>query len=335
MDRKKNIYHRIVYRDCLYSSSSSSLNEDCSDDNESDTLESLSDLLSTLLLETSEQHSKQQNQQSYRQRELLTSRLCNNGRDSGSSSGKSPRATISIRRTHVQPSTIPGAGLGLFASEDCPAGTLLTCYPGDALVDLEKDGITWGSHAKTNATFELRQEYMLRAVVDHWGIVAVPELEEDPSYRGHFANDGADRLPTSEADLATYVIDSSNKANAEHQPCQGCHMVTLATREIHKGEEVFVTYGPDYWREQESFVAADGMTTNRSLEEVDDEDYGDCDFFDDDEDLGDDSGFDHDYDEDEDSYYYDDAAEAILADIISSEESSESSASSSRGKGFG
>ena len=93
---------------------------------------------------------------------------------------------------------------------------------------------------------------MLRAVRDDWGIVAMPELDGDPSYLGHFANDGA-VAPLCESELAAYVIESADKANAVHQECQGCHMVTVATKDIKTGNEVLVTYGPEYWRQQPAF----------------------------------------------------------------------------------
>jgi len=41
---------------------------------------------------------------------------------------------LPLRRTVVGPSTIPGAGRGLFAAQDIAEGELITCYPGDALV---------------------------------------------------------------------------------------------------------------------------------------------------------------------------------------------------------
>lgn len=129
--------------------------------NESDTLETLSAKLIVLLSEA--KHQKD------RQKELLTTRL----------------ADICIDRTFVNHSTIPNAGKGLFAAEDCPKGTLLTCYPGDALVveSEENDAppkIRWGSHC-SSGTKTISQEYMLRAVRDDWGIVAVTDPGNDDS----------------------------------------------------------------------------------------------------------------------------------------------------------
>ena len=254
-----------------------------------DTLETLSKNLSSLLANQTTQT------------ELLTSRLGHN--------------VFVLNKTHVRESTILDIGMGLFASQDCPKGTLLTCYPGDALVDLDNDDddddkITWGSLGE----FTLHQEYMLRAIQDNWGIVAMDGSDTDDfTYLGHYANDGAKR-PLCEQELGTYVIESSNQANAEHRPLQDCHMVTVATKAIQKGDEIFVTYGPDYWREQDEFVEDDD---DDEIEEFE---------FDDDEDKFDDWEFDNDF--------YDEEAEGIVSDILSSIEVDEQE-SPSRGKGFG
>ena len=304
---------------------------------EFDTLDTLSDLLLDLL-STNKSDVRTTNSQQ-RQREILTSRLSNIHFPNPNS------RHISINRTYVGNSTIGGAGLGLFARRDIPKGTLLTCYPGDALVDLPKEGdfvkdlsgrgqITRGSHAMkfigathdesdgdyndervskfiNDSECDLRQEYMLRAVCDDWGIVAIPELfgNADPTYLGHFANDGVRYPPTRESELAAYVIESADMANAMHQPCEDCHMVTVSIRDLEAGEEIFVTYGPDYWREQSSFIQS--VQNN-------DEDY-DISYFEDFDDF------------DFDPEFNDDGEESIEVEKFSSLDDP----SDSRGKGFG
>ena len=184
------------------------------------------------------------------QKKLLRTRLDLTARTSSVS-----LQTFSLNRTFVGPSSV--AGRGLFALEDVSQGEVLTCYPGDALVEFSDEGesIQWGDHIPVqieNTHGGLNQEYMLYASSDNWGIVALPELDEDPAYLGHFANDGAS-APTNSAELASYVIDSNEVSNAMHQDLLDCHMVTVATRDIRRGEEIFVTYGPEYWMEQDSF----------------------------------------------------------------------------------
>ena len=113
---------------------------------------------------------------------------------------------LQLNRTYVDASTI--AGRGLFAKDNYPKNTLLTCYPGDALVLLSKDEVHWGKHVDSDLQNpeNVDQEYMLRAVSEDWGIVALADLSEDPAYLGHFANDGADKPPCSEAELSMYVL---------------------------------------------------------------------------------------------------------------------------------
>ena len=313
---------------------------------EFDTLETLSNLLVDLL-PANETHASATTESvslRYRQRqqEILTTRL------SDVHCSDIDSKYINVNRTYVGTSTIGGAGSGLFARRDYPKGTLLTCYPGDALVELTNDNngvqsvsergrVQCGSHAMKVAgaihyeddsicdsgrnldpiddlVYPLRQEYMLRAIHDHWGIVAVPELfgDDDPTYLGHFANDGALYPPTCESELAAYVIESTDKANAMHQPCKDCHMVTVATRDLKAGEEIYVTYGPDYWREQASFVP--------SLQHNDDDEGYDSNYFDDYEDL----------DLDDDLFSEDEKESNETEIFFLSDETSDS-----QGKGFG
>jgi hypothetical protein len=85
-------------------------------------------------------------------------------------------------------------------------------------------------------------------VSEEHAVVGLPSLDEDFAYAGHFANDGA-CPPRRESDIATYVLESNELSNAMHQSLMGCHMVTVATRDIQEGEEILVTYGPEYWME--------------------------------------------------------------------------------------
>lgn len=173
-------------------------------------------------------------------------------------------ANINLDRTHVGPSTIVGAQRGLFASCDCARGDLLTCYPGDLVVVIPDDDeddytILTGDHVVPEADKKMFQDpdydisnelmgYLLHATDDH-GVLGLPSLgEDDSAYLGHFANDGA-VLPTQAKDVDTYIAESVAKANVRHDMIS-CHMVTVATRDIVKGEEIFVSYGPDYWMDQ-------------------------------------------------------------------------------------
>ncbi|KAL9189637.1 hypothetical protein ACHAXT_009312 [Thalassiosira profunda] len=92
---------------------------------------------------------------------------------------------------------------------------------------------------------------------DWYSVMGHPALDDDPAYFGHFANDGAGHLASEAANaemgveegIARYVLQSQDAANAMHKPVDESrlHVVTVATRDIKQGEEVLVTYGPDYW----------------------------------------------------------------------------------------
>ena len=272
---------------------------DDDDDGDGDTFDTLSELLLQLSIinnvycttttntTINSSSSQQKEQKVARQKEILLSRLDDNNNNNNKSS--SSNLNLNIHRTYVAKSQISSAGRGLFAYNDYPKGTLLTCYPGDALVDLTTGSITWGSHTTQQQQpqqsqhdvgvgvaeeEEINHDYMLRAIHEDWGIVALPELYDNnnnnsninpfdsssasasASYLGHFANDGVISPPLCESELAMYVIESNDISNAMHQECQDCHMVTIATKSIKAGDEIFVTYGPEYWSEQPLFGVA-------------------------------------------------------------------------------
>ena len=91
-----------------------------------------------------------------------------------------------------------------------------------------------------------------------YSVLGHPSLDDNSAYFGHFANDGSSMEGMDineelgmEDNIATYLSKSREAANAKHQPFMGDaplhHMVTRATRDIKAGEEIFVTYGADYW----------------------------------------------------------------------------------------
>jgi hypothetical protein len=174
----------------------------------------------------------------------------------------------------IGPSSIPNAGRGLFATRSFVRGEVITCYPGDGIVytapnvmmddndddddDEQVESVIWAnpdatvesspSRSQTNS-WDL-EEYTLR-VNDKFSVIGVPSNNDndDPHfyfYSGHYANDGA-CLVGGDAGMSTYVLESNALANAMHMNVDDCHMVTLATRSIAPGEEILVTYGPEYW----------------------------------------------------------------------------------------
>lgn len=175
-----------------------------------------------------------------------------------------------LDRSEVRPSRIFGAGRGLFAIEDVPCGEVITCYPGDALL-ASGDGtksLLWGEHVPDGMIWDDEAVFAGTesappltsysvSVDDRYSVLGHPSLDDDPAYYGHYANDGMDGLGSGideelgvEKSIDVYMSKSAMMANAMHRPFRGTpplHMVTVATKNIKAGEEIFVTYGPDYW----------------------------------------------------------------------------------------
>ena len=240
-----------------------------------------------------------------------------------------------LKSTKVGPSTIDGAGRGLFATVDINEGEVITCYPGDAVLyerssnsspsssssssstvddddenydddeeeesyDYDEDEdedededftdamVLWGIHVPENdrwdddAVFDgsdttIPLTAYAVSVDDQYSVMGHPELDVNPAYSGHYANDGAGHLaletPTSEANIAAalelgldteyssdntgvggveenivaYVLKSFEVANAKIVELGGIHVAVVATRDIQADDEIMVTYGPDHW----------------------------------------------------------------------------------------
>mmetsp|Transcript_5485 Transcript_5485/g.8047 ORF Transcript_5485/g.8047 Transcript_5485/m.8047 type:complete len:260 (-) Transcript_5485:376-1155(-) len=153
-----------------------------------------------------------------------------------------------LSRTRIGSSEIPNAGRGLFASVDCQQGDLLTCYPGDILVHHATGLRNVPDELLEDGDDRLRSllESNCIGVNEEYGILGLPNLDQDMAYVGHFANDGA-RPPRNEEDLERYSIESEHIANAQHMPLENLHVVTVALRDIQKDEEILVSYGPEFW----------------------------------------------------------------------------------------
>ncbi|EED96682.1 predicted protein [Thalassiosira pseudonana CCMP1335] len=132
--------------------------------------------------------------------------------------------------------------------------------------DWVDESVMWGSHVdpidrwEEDDVFDGTAEkepltHYACAVTDTYSVMGLPTLDGNPSYLGQFANDAGGYLALGEADLtqgiekgiASYVIESVELSNAMHKEVEGMHMATVATKDIAKGNEIFVTYGPDFW----------------------------------------------------------------------------------------
>lgn len=187
---------------------------------------------------------------------------------------------LHLNRCYTGPSTLPGdAGDGLFATRAIQAGELITLYPGDALLywkdgnrDLQNgricSGVVFGAHIRDEernaerVTTNDARRYELQAS-STISCVGDPRLGADPTYLGHFANDGS--TCASPADVKRYDASSKAAANADHVNLEGCQLATQATRSIKAGEEIFVSYGAGHWLTHSGFeLNSPSMTKHAS-----------------------------------------------------------------------
>ena len=160
-------------------------------------------------------------------------------------------------RVRVAPSPI--AGVGVFATSPLAKGELVTCYPGDAVTYMLPDsaardtkGVIWGLHVPDqlrHLTPEM-DAYALRCG-ERYGVIGLRALDDNPAYVGHLVNDAARMRLRSFDSAEEYMAESMALANAGHVDLEGCHTATIATKAIAEGEEVLVSYGPNYWRSKQ------------------------------------------------------------------------------------
>jgi len=161
----------------------------------------------------------------------------------------------------------PHAGRGLFAGRAVIAGELLTCFPGDALAHAPSGALVWGRHVEARLK---EQGDSLACLVDYgtsaspggtYTVLGSPQLDGDPAYLAHFANDACrwlppdfyedfGDLPGDFSDPEAYEAASARGANAALvEVAEGLHMACVALRDLEQGEEVLVSYGAAYWYE--------------------------------------------------------------------------------------
>ncbi|KAK3241485.1 hypothetical protein CYMTET_48753 [Cymbomonas tetramitiformis] len=163
---------------------------------------------------------------------------------------------LQLSRVEIKDSSLHGSGV--FATRDLAENELITFYPGDSLLiwdDADRSPsrdvtVIFGAHVPEERRDSRRilgeeaRSFEQKANVTT-SLVGDPECLDDTAYIGHMCNDGASCLTG--ADCEAYTHSSEARANAYHVGLEGCHIATIATREILSGEEVLVSYGEDYW----------------------------------------------------------------------------------------
>ncbi len=155
-----------------------------------------------------------------------------------------------------------GRGRGVFATKDIKVGELITCYPGDLIKFIirtlpdgrEENQITlsdrYSDFITANGTKpDIDFSYFFR-VDKLYGIIGDKELDNDPNYLGHFINDFCRTDGINHQRNMLYAKISIENSNCAIVPgFKGHHVVVIATVDIKKDDELFTTYGLDYWND--------------------------------------------------------------------------------------
>lgn len=153
----------------------------------------------------------------------------------------------------IKLSSIAGAGRGLFAVKPFTVGEPITAYYGEL--------VTHAESKKRNAS-HLRSLFAMRFAIDgRYMLDGTPITEPETQLAGHgaaaFANDARDQ----EKNNAEFLkIDSPKNLKAYGTFASGgpwqldpgeSKIILYATKPIKAGQEIFVSYGDDYWKRAE------------------------------------------------------------------------------------
>ena len=164
----------------------------------------------------------------------------------------------------VDTSSIPNAGKGLFALRNLKAGTILGYYPAHAIGFDRDDGdalyLTASQNDQeyfdgTNHTdyvqFIVGSRPVGETALGPGLFVDVnPSAEMADGWLAHYVNDGATVLSNTDAGILDYYQQTRERKNCVPIPFGPSPLlVSVTTRKVKKGEELFTSYGCMYWLE--------------------------------------------------------------------------------------
>lgn len=181
-----------------------------------------------------------------------------------------------MRLVEVRPSSIPGAGLGLFAKEQIKAGTIVSFYPFHTIgivgladesivrrvtidtvtgktvdqTDYDNTSISSASDQQAYLMNILGNRPLMKKDIsqDLGGQTIFIDLDmtqpESLGFSSHRVNDGATVSINSEEGVLEYYRESRKAKNCVHTPFGPSPLLaTVTTRKIKKGDELFTSYG--------------------------------------------------------------------------------------------
>ena len=141
-------------------------------------------------------------------------------------------------------------GLGVFAKRNILKGELVTMYPGDCLMitppSLRSKRLRIPISGEKKF-FDEKKMYTM-GVDDLYAISGDPKEISNPAYLGHMINDYVACI--SPADSEVYTTISKMFANVVSTPAPKINPIMvgiIATKDIKKGEELFIFYSAAYW----------------------------------------------------------------------------------------
>lgn len=166
---------------------------------------------------------------------------------------------FSLDKVTLKPSNIHGRGV--FAKIQIKKGDIITLYPCHVLdiipnadrhlpnhvvLSVNSDPINNRFGKDWNRRDHLALYDYSFSYDDVHSLVGHPQIDDNPSYLGHFINDAA--KPTSDPrSHSIYEIVSQSKMNCLFVPMKGYMVVSVALRDIDIGEELYASYGIGYW----------------------------------------------------------------------------------------
>jgi len=173
----------------------------------------------------------------------------------------------------VKESSITEAGLGLFAKKNIKAGTIICFYPAHALgveigegesssifscLDLDREyfkenpsSTSCYLHCTDQPLFK-RSSILADRVQNFEGVPLYLDVNPNrvivPAWVSQFINDGATVESNCEKGVLDYYAATKSKKNCIHIPWGPSPIiVTVTTKKVKKGAELFTSYGSTYW----------------------------------------------------------------------------------------
>eukprot|EP00547_Thalassionema_nitzschioides_P008133 CAMPEP_0194227894 /NCGR_PEP_ID=MMETSP0156-20130528/43095_1 /TAXON_ID=33649 /ORGANISM="Thalassionema nitzschioides, Strain L26-B" /LENGTH=327 /DNA_ID=CAMNT_0038960391 /DNA_START=35 /DNA_END=1018 /DNA_ORIENTATION=+ len=180
-----------------------------------------------------------------------------------------------LKSVKVDESSIEGAGMGLFATKNIKAGSIISLYPVHAV------GVTSETETSTTTTYTaLRSDdqsyfdddgrntqtadyvhFLIGSRPFGGNSKSIPFREDETLFvdvnpnravsspwLGHYINDGAIVEKNNEEGVLDYYRETNNAKNCVHIPFGPSPILaSVTTKKVKKGDEFFTCYGCSYW----------------------------------------------------------------------------------------